>query len=182
MTDDWRISQKFSINFGVRWDYQSPDHRDVRPPGEPRYRARLRGHRPGSARPIRPATRAPCRLPWSSPDKNNISPRIGFAWRPIPKKYHGRPRRLRHLLQHFRLQQHRQQHGAAAALRPDLERRHDLAAPLAVPHDAVLLLHRGTISSPTPTPSTPTTASATRRCGRFRCSRTRPFPRRHRYL
>ena len=24
MTDDWRITQKFSLNFGIRWDYQSP--------------------------------------------------------------------------------------------------------------------------------------------------------------
>jgi len=23
-TDDWRLSQKFSINFGIRWDYGSP--------------------------------------------------------------------------------------------------------------------------------------------------------------
>ena len=24
VTDDWRISQKFSLNFGVRWDYGTP--------------------------------------------------------------------------------------------------------------------------------------------------------------
>ena len=65
MTDDWRITQKFSINFGIRWDYQTSHHRAVQPPGESRYRARLRRHRPGSARSVRTLLGRRCLPPWS---------------------------------------------------------------------------------------------------------------------
>jgi hypothetical protein len=84
MTDDWRLSPKFSLNIGLRWDYQSPI-------------TELRGHLvnldiapayaaiaqviPGQSGPYSGA------LPSSlvRPDKNNISPRVGLAWRPLTK-------------------------------------------------------------------------------------------------
>ena len=66
MTDDWRFSQKFSINFGLRWDYGTPDHRTVRPYGQPGRGAGVRGHRAGSGGPIRTLLRRRFRDRWSS--------------------------------------------------------------------------------------------------------------------
>ena len=79
MTDDWRLSTKLSLNFGVRWDYQSPI-------------TELYNHMVNLAiapvfGPVTPVLPGESGLPASlvKPDKNNVSPRVGFAWRPITK-------------------------------------------------------------------------------------------------
>jgi hypothetical protein len=84
VNDDWRISGKFTLNFGLRWDYASP-------------MTELYGRivnldiAPGFAAvsPVLPTQVGPYagRLPKSliHPDYNNFSPRLGIAWRPFSK-------------------------------------------------------------------------------------------------
>jgi hypothetical protein len=84
MTDDWRLNPKLSLNFGVRWDYQSPitelNNRMVNLDVAPGYAA-IAQVESGQSGPYSGAL--PAAL--IRPDRNNISPRVGFAWRPITK-------------------------------------------------------------------------------------------------
>src|ERR1035438_5068909 len=59
---------------------------------------------------------------------------------------HGGARRLRHVLQHFRVQQYRQQYGAAAAIRPVVQCG-DYRAAAECAHEPVLLVYLGTESA-----------------------------------
>ena len=104
------------------------------------------------------------------PDKNNFSPRIGFAWRPVPQTVHGDPRRLRHCTTtppcttpspiNMAQQPPFAQTFSVAIIAGQSAHRCRTAS--SAGHDT---------SSPTPTPSIPTTASATRRSGRSPCRR-----------
>jgi hypothetical protein len=79
--DDWRIHSKFSVVFGLRWDYTAPVtelyDRLVNLDIAPGFTAVV---------PVLPGQTAA----WSGalpdslvfPDRNNFSPRFGFAWRP----------------------------------------------------------------------------------------------------
>ena len=53
VNDDWRITPRFSLNFGLRWDYATPVTRAVQPPGQPGDRARLHGRAPSRLAPAR---------------------------------------------------------------------------------------------------------------------------------
>jgi hypothetical protein len=74
--DDWRISTRFSLNFGLRWDYASPVselyNRLVNLSISPGYAA---------VTPIL-ATNGDALV---NPDYRNFSPRVGLAWRPSTK-------------------------------------------------------------------------------------------------
>ena len=85
VNDDWRVSPGFTINGGIRWDYNSPlvekYNRLVNLDLAPGYTAEA----PVVAtNPVGPVTGI--RYPNSlvNPDKGTISPRIGIAWRPFP--------------------------------------------------------------------------------------------------
>jgi trimeric autotransporter adhesin len=77
LNDDWRISTRFTINGGIRWDYTTPMselyNRLVNLTIAPGFTA---------ATPVQPGA-GPSALIHG--DRNNFSPRLGFAWRPLTK-------------------------------------------------------------------------------------------------
>ena len=79
VNDDWRISPKFSLNFGIRWDYATPVtelyNRMVNLDIAPGYTAAVAVPSGSSLLPSA----------LIHPDRNNFSPRMGFAWRPLNK-------------------------------------------------------------------------------------------------
>ncbi|MBZ5619212.1 MAG: carboxypeptidase regulatory-like domain-containing protein [Acidobacteriia bacterium] len=84
VNDDWRIAPRFSLILGVRWDYATPVselyNRLVNLDVAPGYAA-VTAVEPGQT-----ATYSGL-LPNAliRPDRNNFSPRLGFAWRPLTK-------------------------------------------------------------------------------------------------
>ena len=83
LQDDWKVFRNFTLNLGVRWEYQAPwtDRFD-----------QLGYFDPDA---IDPLTKRPGVLRFtgrdgnprfqSDPDRNNIAPRVGFAWQIRPK-------------------------------------------------------------------------------------------------
>ena len=84
VNDDWRITAKLSLVAGIRWEYATPVrelyNRLVNLDIAPGFSA-VAAVEPGQT------TRYSGRLPNAliNPDRNNFSPRLGFAWRPLTK-------------------------------------------------------------------------------------------------
>jgi trimeric autotransporter adhesin len=83
LQDDWRVRSNFTINAGVRYEYQSPyseaSNRLVTLDVTPDFTAAT----PVQAGGVGPYSgQFPDTL--VEPDRNNIAPRIGIAWRPKP--------------------------------------------------------------------------------------------------
>ncbi len=82
--DDWRVRNTFTINAGVRYEYQSPfreaDNRLVNLDVTPEFTAAV----PVRAGEVGPFTG---RFPTTGvePDRDNLAPRLGIAWRPKPR-------------------------------------------------------------------------------------------------
>jgi hypothetical protein len=82
--DDWRVRTNFTVNAGVRYEYQSPywsaTNQIVNLDVAPDFTAAV---------PVQPGQTGPYTGVFPStlinPDRNNFSPRIGIAWRPLAK-------------------------------------------------------------------------------------------------
>jgi hypothetical protein len=79
VNDDWRLSSRFTLIFGLRWDYASPVtelyNRLVNLAIGPGF---------STVTPVEPGTNGFSNA-LINPDRANFSPRIGFAWRPATK-------------------------------------------------------------------------------------------------
>jgi hypothetical protein len=85
--DDWRFNSKLTFNLGVRWDYESPFTE--------RYNKQVTGFCTTCTNPLQASvtgltlngglqyTNSSNRFPYSQ-DWNNIQPRIGVAYQPVP--------------------------------------------------------------------------------------------------
>ena len=85
LNDDWRVSPGFTLNFGLRWDYNSPlvekYNRLVNLDIAPGYTAEA----PVVAtNPVGPVTGTHYASSLVNPDRSGFSPRVGIAWRPFP--------------------------------------------------------------------------------------------------
>ena len=90
VSDDWRFRSGFSLTLGVRYEYNSPISELYGRLVNLAVANQLRfGHSAGGRESAGPLIQ---------PDRNNIAPRIGFAWRPLRRLDHDRARRLWHLL------------------------------------------------------------------------------------
>lgn len=70
VNDDWRVNPGLTINVGLRWEYWSPM--------EEKYGRLVNlDVTPGFVA-VTPSGTLP------RPDRNNLAPRIGFSWRPLP--------------------------------------------------------------------------------------------------
>lgn len=75
LQDAWRITDRLVLNYGVRYEYQAPytEIRDRASNFDPATLSMLLAGRGGNRRSL------------IEPDKNNFAPRIGLAWRVMPK-------------------------------------------------------------------------------------------------
>lgn len=84
LQDDWKISKNLTLNLGVRWELDTPRWE------------RLENRQSGfNGTAINPVSRTPGIVTFSGRDglgkyahpfdKNNIAPRIGFAWKPMAR-------------------------------------------------------------------------------------------------
>jgi hypothetical protein len=84
--DDWRLTPRFSVNFGLRWDYQTPvselHNQLVNMAFGPSFTS-YTTVQPGQAN---CPSNAVCTGALINPDRNNFAPRFGLAWRPSAKR------------------------------------------------------------------------------------------------
>jgi hypothetical protein len=84
VSDDWHVNSNLTLNFGVRYDYATPTtelyNRMVNLDIAPGYAA-IAQVQPGQSGPYSGAFSQSL----VNPDRNNFSPRVGLAWKPLPK-------------------------------------------------------------------------------------------------
>jgi len=82
--DDWRVRNNFTLNIGVRYEYQSPYHEAANQLVNLDTNSDFTAAVPVVAGGVGLYT-GPYPLTIIEPDRNNFSPRIGVAWRVNPK-------------------------------------------------------------------------------------------------
>jgi hypothetical protein len=85
--DDWRVTQNLTLNLGIRYDYEAPFHEvaDRMANFDPTVvnpAAGTNGIAPGQLGVSVFANRQGRKRNLVNPDRNNIGPRFGFAWKP----------------------------------------------------------------------------------------------------
>ncbi len=85
ITDDWRLRPEFTLNIGVRWEYGAPitelKNRLVNLDVVPNFTAVAPVL---ASSPDGPLTGQQYPTSLLRPDRNNVEPRVGLSWRPIP--------------------------------------------------------------------------------------------------
>jgi hypothetical protein len=85
--DDWRVTSNFTLNLGIRYDYEAPFYEVANrmanfDPTVPNPAAGRFGIAPGQLGVSVFANREGRKRNLIRPDRNNVGPRFGFAWRP----------------------------------------------------------------------------------------------------
>ena len=84
VTDDWRVSPTFTMQAGVRWEYETPMTEALGRLVESGRRAGLHRGQPGRRRRHWRTDRPAILDALIRPDRRGIQPRLGIAWRPVP--------------------------------------------------------------------------------------------------
>jgi len=82
--DDWKVTPRLTLNFGLRWEMDTPRReRNNRQNGFDEFARNPVSGTPGAMTFSGVDGRSPCAHQF---DKNNLGPRFGFAWRPVGEK------------------------------------------------------------------------------------------------
>jgi hypothetical protein len=84
--DDFRVSQRFSLNFGLRWDYQTPVNEIHDQIVNMAFGPEFTSYVPAVPGHLNPYTGQVFSSTLVKSDPHNFSPRIGIAWKPSAKK------------------------------------------------------------------------------------------------
>jgi hypothetical protein len=86
MQDDWRLHARFSLNLGIRWDYQTPVNELHNHMVNMAFAPAFTGFTTVQPGQVDPATGKTYSNTLLNSDPLNIGPRFGFAWRPSTKR------------------------------------------------------------------------------------------------
>jgi len=84
--DDFRVTQRFSVNIGARWDYQTPVNEIHNQIVNMAFGPNFTSYVPALPGATNPYTGQKFSSTLVNSDPTNISPRIGIAWKPSAKK------------------------------------------------------------------------------------------------
>ena len=86
VTDDFRLTSRFSLSLGARWDYQTPVNELHNQIVNMAFATNFTSYVPALPGTTNPFTNQQFSNALVNSDPHNISPRFGFAWKPSAKK------------------------------------------------------------------------------------------------